>query len=67
MNECEQCEYRERRLYDLESRIDELENELRTEQNKTDDYDSIKNDRDELQAAANRRYDNYVTTPEGMP
>jgi len=67
MDECEKCDYLRRYIQDLKGRIEEIESELKDERQKSDDYISIKSERDELRAAANRSYDNWATTPRDMP
>ena len=67
MSECEQCENFRYYIRDLKNELDSLREDLAREELKTDNYESVKKERDELKAAANRSYDNDVTTPRGMP
>lgn len=67
MSGCERCRNLEYEIRRLEDVIREQKNEIQTERRKTDDYDSVKSRRDELQRSVDRSYDSYVTTPKGMP
>lgn len=64
MEKCEQCDNWKYSYQRLERRYEELEKDLQRERKKTDDYDSVKQRRDELQRNADRSYDNYVSNPE---
>lgn len=48
----------------LEKKWEELIKELREERAKTEKFDSIKRERDELKRAQERSYDAWVTDPE---
>lgn len=63
MSRCENCEDLRYTIGNLRDVIEELRDELRKERKKTEDYDSVKHKRDELQQNVNRSYDNYITDP----
>jgi len=64
MTECFRCDENESLVRYWKSKAEDLEKKLIIEQTKTEDYESVKSDRDELQAAANKIYDNWATNPE---
>jgi len=67
VEDCERCSDLEATIHWLEGKIKDLESTLSKEREKTDDYNSIKSERDEMQKAKDRDYDNWALTPEGMP